>query len=226
MAVLPICIAISPIVFWMVFGVDKIKTTKYQTSIQSRSRFRFAIGLYPRFKKYIINRIIVGLARRNGACIGIGVTMPYALAKNANHNLVVGDHTSIQTWQLDMRANIKIGSHVIIGSDVQILTVSHQIDSPDWEQKPYGIEIEDYCWLATRAFILPSCTKIGYGAVCAAGSVVARNVESMTVVVGNPAKELRKRETVHKDLCVESQLGNDFLPYIEAYCARAAQSVE
>lgn len=200
--------------------MNTLKATKYQTQIQSRSFLRFAVGLYPRLKQHLINRVIVGIARKNGATIGVGVTMPYTLARIANANLVVGDHTSIQSSQIDLRAKVTIGSHVIIGSDVQILTVSHHIDSPDWEQKYYGIEIEDYCWLATRAFVLPSCTRIGYGAVCAAGCVVAGNVERMAVLVGNPAQVMRKRVTVHSDLCVESQLGNDFLPYLDAYRLR------
>jgi len=178
---------------------------------------RFLKGLIPRFEKHIIQSFITWIARRNGATIGEVVTMPYKLAKKANSNLVIGDHTSIQTDLIDLRVPIKIGSHVIIGSDVEIITVSHNIDSVYWEHKFYGIEIEDYCWLATRAFILPSCRKIGYGAVIAAGSVVVKNVESMTIVTGNPAQILRNRMIVHTDLCIESMLGNDYIAYKNAY---------
>lgn len=194
--------------------------TKYVEGIQNRSKLRFIKGLYPRFKKYLIQNYINWIARRNGATIGNCVTLPYKLAKRANANLVIGDHTSIQTDLIDLRIPIKIGSYVIIGAGVEIITVSHNIDSPDWEHKYYGIEIEDYCWLATRAFILPSCRKIGYGAVCAAGSVVFRNVEPMDVVTGNPAQFLRKRKVVHSDLCVESMLGNDLKAYLRAHSSK------
>ena len=192
----------------------------YTKNIRNRSKIRFIKGLLPRFKKYVIQSYINWVARRNGATIGNVVTMPYKLARKANSNLVVGDHTSIQTEMIDLRVPIKIGSHVLIGSGVEIITVSHNIDSPDWEHKFYGIEIDDYCWLATRAFILPSCRRIGYGAVCAAGSVVAKNVEEMSIVAGNPAQLLRKRIDVHSDLCVESILGNDFNAYIKAYYSK------
>ena len=191
--------------------------SKYQQAIKKRSFLRFLLGLIPRYKNYLINSYITSLARRRGAVIGSCVTMPYQLAKYANANLTVGDHTSIQTSNIDLRAKVKIGSHVIIGADVQILTVSHEIDSPDWEQKPYGLKIADYSWLATRTFVLPSCTEIGYGAVCAAGSVIAKNVREMAVMTGNPAIMLRERRQVHSNLFVESQLGNDFEAYIEAY---------
>lgn len=191
--------------------------SEYRTNIKNRSKVRFFVGALARIKKYIINTYIIWLARKNGAIIGTHVTMPYKLAKRANKNLEIGNHTSIQTHLIDLRIPIKIGNYVIIGSDVEIITVSHNIDSIDWEHKYYGIEIEDYCWLATRAFILPYCRKISYGSVCAAGSVVVKNVENMSIISGNPAKILRKRKTVHSDLCVESLLGNDLMTYISVY---------
>ena len=190
--------------------------TKYERDIQNRTKIRYLKGLYPRFKKYVINSYITWTAKRKGATIGQHVTMPYKLAKRANRNLSIGDHTSIQTELIDLRIPIKIGNHVIIGSEVEIITVSHQIDSIDWEHKNYGLEIKDYSWLATRAFILPSCREIGYGSVCAAGSVIAKNVDRMAVMVGNPAQELRKRKEVHSALCVESLQGNDFVAYRKA----------
>ncbi|MDD4969956.1 MAG: acyltransferase [Paludibacter sp.] len=196
-------------------------TSTYSKGIQGRTKLKFIKGLYPRYKHYLINKYIVWMARKNGAMIGECVTMPYKLAKSANSNLTIGDHSSIQSHLIDLRAKVKIGSHVIIGSDVEIITVSHNVDSTDWEHKYYGIEIEDYCWLATRAFILPSCQRIGYGAVCAAGTVVARNVETMSIMTGNPAELLRKRKEVHTDLCVESMLGNDFVAYANAYHSKS-----
>lgn len=112
-----------------------------------------------------------------------------------------------------MRSPITIGNHVIIGSGTEIITTSHNIDSPDWEHKNYGITIEDYAWIPTNVLVLPSCRKIGYGAVVGSGSVVVKNVEPMSVVGGNPAKELKKRKCVHSSLIVESLLGGDYHMY-------------
>ncbi len=187
------------------------------TNIQTRTKLSFFKGRYLQYINLFRNRFVVWVARRNGATIGESVTMPYKLAKNANKYLTVGNHTSIATHKIVLRRKVTIGSYVIIGDGVEILTGSHNIDSPDWEQKSYGIEIEDYCWLATKTFILPTCQIIGYGAVCGAGSVVAKSVEPMAVMSGNPAVELRKRKAVHTDLCVESMLGNDFVAYTKAY---------
>ena len=112
-----------------------------------------------------------------------------------------------------MRAKVTIGSNVIIGSGVEIMTCSHDIDSLDWVFKPYGIIIEDYAWLATRVFILPSCRKIGFGAVCGGGSLVVKNVEAMQVVSGSPAEFIKMRKQVHSDLIVPSLLGGDLMIY-------------
>ena len=47
-------------------------------------------------------------------------------------------------------------------------------------------------WIGQNAVILPG-VHIGDGAIIGASSVVGRNVEPYTIVVGNPAKVLRKR---------------------------------
>lgn len=193
-----------------------IKKTKYELNIQNRSSFYYYLGLVARLKKHLYYSYSRYVARKNGAVIGSNVVMDLALAKKANSNLTVGNNTSIQTDLLDLRAKINIGNNVIIGSGVEIITCSHDIDSPDWEFKPYGIIIEDYVWIATRVLILPSCRNIGLGAICAAGSLVARNVERMNIVSGNPAVFLRIRKQVHTDLVVPSLLGGDFRHYSQA----------
>jgi len=48
-------------------------------------------------------------------------------------------------------------------------------------------------WIGHSAIILPSVNFIGNGAIIAAGSVVSKNVEPYTIVVGNPAKQIKKR---------------------------------
>ena len=194
--------------------------TLYERNIQDRSTFRYIIGLLARWKQHFKYARAVRIARKRGATIGEGVIMPLSLARKANSNLTIGDHVSIQTDNLDLRSPIKIGNHVIIGSGTSIITTSHNIDSPDWEHKNYGITIEDYVWLPTNVMILPSCRKIGFGAVVSSGSVVVKKVEPMSVVGGNPAKEFKKRKCVHKDLVVESVLGGDYEIYKQTWKRR------
>ena len=194
--------------------------TLYERSVQDRSRLRYLIGFVARWKQNLKYVRACHIARKRGAIIGEGVIMPLSLARCANANLRIGDHTSLQTDKLDLRNPIIIGSHVIIGSGTEIITTSHNIDSPDWEHKNYGIEIDDYAWLPTNILVLPGCRKIGYGAVVSSGSVVVRNVNVMSVVGGNPAKEFKKRKSVHSNLIVESLLGGDFNEYKRSWKSR------
>ena len=187
----------------------------YINSVKNRGVLRYYIGLIIRWIQNFKYSKARRIARKRGAKIGRGVILPISLAKKANKNLVVGNHTSIQTDKIDLRSPVTIGNNVIIGV-AEIITTSHNIDSSIWEHKYYGIEIADYSWIATHALILPNCRKIGFGAVIGAGSVVVKNVEPMCVVGGNPAKEIRKRKTPHTDLVVEALLGGDYDIYRQA----------
>ena len=162
--------------------IDNIKDkTEYEKNIENRSLFRYLIGLMARWKQHFKYDRAVRIAKRRGAKIGEGVIMPLSLAKKANKNLSIGNHVSIQTDLIDLRCPVKIGNHVIIGYGTEIITMSHEIDSPEWEHKSYGIEIEDYVWIPTKILVLPSCRKIGYGAVVSSGSVVVTTTGTSAV---------------------------------------------
>lgn len=150
--------------------------------------------------------------------------MPISLARKLNCNCKIGNHVSIQTDKIDTRAPLFIGNQVIIGVETEIITCSHNIDSPEWEHKQYGLTIEDYAWIPTNCLILPSCRKIGYGSVVGSGSVVVKNVDAMSVVSGNPAKEFKKRKCVHTSLVVESLLGGDYEIYRKTWKRRIQEN--
>lgn len=185
----------------------------YCKNVLNRSTLRFILGLIPRFKKNVYYSYCRRIARNKGAFIGKNVIINIKFARSCNANVYIDDNCSIQTSKIDTRASLKIGKNVIIGENVQIITCSHNIDSPNWEFKAYGLEIFDYAWLATSTLIVPSCRKIGYGAVCGAGSVVIKDVDELSVVGGNPAMHIKYRKVVHKDLVVESLLAGDFNTY-------------
>ena len=80
-----------------------------------------------------------------------------------------------------------------IGEYCKIITGDHDICSLNFDLKESSIRIQDNCWIATGAMILSGVT-VGEGAVVAAGAVVTKDVEPWTVVAGNPAKFIKKRE--------------------------------
>lgn len=201
---------------------NKLNTTlthdysHYIKTIRERTVIHYLKGLLIRWYQHFKYAKAVRIARSRGATVGEGVIMPLSLAQRANSNLTIGNHVSIQTDKIDMRSPVKIGNHVIIGSETEIITTSHNIDSPLWDLKQYGITIEDYAWIPTHVIILPSCRYIGLGSVVSSGSVVVKNIEPMSVVSGNPAMFLKKRACVHYKLVVESLLGGDYEIYRKA----------
>lgn len=101
---------------------------------------------------------------------------------------IIGDHCF-----LDGRASLKIGSHTAIASQALIYNSEHDIHSADFQAIEEPVEIGDYCFIGTRAIILPG-VKIGRGAVVASGAVVTKDVPEKTIVGGVPAREIGKRK--------------------------------
>ena len=90
-------------------------------------------------------------------------------------------------------APITIGSDVLIGPNVQLLTPTHPVDPELRRAKWEGgepIVLKDNVWLGGGVIVLPGVT-IGENTVVGAGSVVVRDLPANGVVVGNPARIVR-----------------------------------
>jgi maltose O-acetyltransferase len=94
----------------------------------------------------------------------------------------------------DLGAPVRIGNGVRIGHDVSLLTISHEVGADYFRAGPSVVSeivIEDGCWIASRATILPGVV-IGRGSIVAAGAVVTRSVPPSTLVAGVPARIVRE----------------------------------
>jgi len=116
------------------------------------------------------------------------------------HKLEIGDNVSIGMYvYMWSEGGIKIGNRVMIGSHVQISSATHEYNKEIMRNthvtKP--VLIEDDVWIGTHAVILPGVT-IGHGAVVGANSVVTKNIEPMSVVMGSPAR-LYKYRSISKE---------------------------
>ena len=95
--------------------------------------------------------------------------------------------------------NVSVGNCVMIGPRVMILNYGHNTEDLEKPMIFQGIRkyaqtvIEDDVWIGAAAIILPGVT-IGKGSIIAAGAVVTKNVESYSVVGGNPAKLIKMRK--------------------------------
>lgn len=122
--------------------------------------------------------------------------------------IVIGNNSVINSFSLldGRHEKIIIGSNVDIGRESAIFTLGHDPHDDEHNVKGAPVIIEDHVWIASRVLILPG-VKIGKGAAVAAGSVVTKNVESMDIVAGNPARVIGKRDS---NLNYETK----FFPYL------------
>jgi acetyltransferase-like isoleucine patch superfamily enzyme len=110
-----------------------------------------------------------------------------------HQNIVIGKNTVInRSCYLDGRGKLEIGNNVSISPHVFIITVSHDMNSPYFQNVFTKVKIDDYSWIGSRAIILQGVT-IGKGAVIGAGSVVTKDVAPFTFVAGVPARIIKQR---------------------------------
>lgn len=150
--------------------------------------FLHIVGLIP---FHHIRRFFYRLA---GIRIGSGSTIHMGAKFYALGNIHIGQDSIIgEDCVFDGRDIISIGNHVDIASQVMIYNAEHDIHSDDFAPLFGKVTIEDYVFIGPRAIILPG-VHIGQGAVIAAGAVVTKDVKSLDVVGGIPAKTITERK--------------------------------
>lgn len=116
---------------------------------------------------------------------GVRVTYPW--------NLTIGDDVWIGDKAiLYSVAEISIGSHCVVSQEAYLCAGTHDYRDVTFRFVSAPIRIADECWIAARAFVGPG-VELGYASVIGAGSIVTRSVDAETVVAGNPAKVVGKR---------------------------------
>lgn len=130
------------------------------------------------------------------------------------HGFEVGDHSygapTIRWW--GEKVSLHIGAYCSFADDVQVfLGGNHRTDWVTtypfsglpklWPEAPAqndmtatrgGVTIGSDVWFGSRSLILSNVT-IGHGAVIGAQTVVTSDVAPYAIMVGNPAREVRKR---------------------------------
>lgn len=90
------------------------------------------------------------------------------------------------------QGGIYIGDDTLIGHNVVLATLNHEEDPENRGNLIAApIKIGNKVWIGSNATILPGVT-VGDGAIIAAGAVVTKDVDSMSIVAGVPAKFVRK----------------------------------
>ncbi len=88
---------------------------------------------------------------------------------------------------------ITFGDDLLMGPNVQIITVNHPTDPAERLNKTNlisDVKIGNNVWIGAGAIILPG-VAIADGVVVGAGSVVNKNLNANCLYVGNPVKKIR-----------------------------------
>ncbi|MBT2657087.1 CatB-related O-acetyltransferase [Bacillus sp. ISL-18] len=119
---------------------------------------------------------------------------------NFGRDVSLGDNSGIG-YKCDVASGTIIGKNVMMGPEVLIFNINHEHSRTDTPMCKQGFQKEKYViigndvWIGRRAIILPGVT-IGDGCIVGAGSVVSKDVAPYSVVVGNPAKVVKKRNNI------------------------------
>ena len=85
---------------------------------------------------------------------------------------------------------VEIQDGVLIGPDVRITTVNHDLEDRHHQFYFKKVTIKKNAWICIGAIICPGVT-IGENSVVAAGAVVTKDVPDNVMVGGNPAKIIK-----------------------------------
>lgn len=170
--------------------VKQLLNTIYWLAYDARDYAAELIGWLPS------NRIRRTLWRGLGAGIGSSTSIHRNCRFYRPSHVNVGSHCVIlRDVLLDGRRGLAIDDNVNISEGVMIFSLHHDMSSPDFAATGGPVTIGDHVFIGARAIILPG-VRIGRGAVVAAGAVVTKDVASLSIVGGVPAREIGARPDV------------------------------
>lgn len=145
-------------------------------------------GTFPRFFK--VKRFLLKLIGFN-----VGENSKIVAPLHCNAEIIVGKDCWIgENLKIFGNGNVIIENNIDIAPDVKIITGSHEIGDSQrraGKGKHLNVKISSGAWIGANVTIVGSCV-IGKGSVVGAGTVIVEDVPANCLVVGNPARVVRK----------------------------------
>ncbi len=134
------------------------------------------------------------LLRRFGAGVGQRVHIYPSARIVIPWNLAIGDDSSIGDCALIYSlGKVSIGARATVSHNAHLCAGTHDYLNPALPLLRLPISIGDDVWICAQSFVGPGVV-IGNGAVVGAAAVVMKDVAPWTVVAGNPARAVKRRE--------------------------------
>jgi acetyltransferase-like isoleucine patch superfamily enzyme len=132
--------------------------------------------------------------------IGDGVLISRgSVISGKDGSLSIGPRASIgagcvmyASTRLEIGADTMLAAQCFVGGGRYTVLGRTDVPIADQPEPRLGVVIEDDCWLGAGVVVVDG-VRIGRGSVVGAGSVVTRNVEPYSVVVGVPARQVAHR---------------------------------
>lgn len=112
--------------------------------------------------------------------------------------IIIGDNSGLGV-NCDVRGPLEMGTNIMMGPDVVIMTSVHDTTRTDIPMNQQGhlpkqkVTIGDDVWIGARVIILPG-VNVGKGSIIGAGAVVTKDIQEYSVVAGVPAKVIKVRK--------------------------------
>lgn len=119
----------------------------------------------------------------------------YCCINNAVGEIIIGNHSRIGLHNTII-GPVHIGNHVNLAQGVVISGLNHNYENIELNISDQGVStsqvtIHDDVWIGANSVIAAGIT-IGRHCVIGAGSIVTKNIPDYSVAVGNPAKIIKK----------------------------------
>ena len=131
----------------------------------------------------------------------VGLYQRSIIFARAEAKVILEDDVRMSGVTIYSRESIRIGKHTSIGGNVKIfdhdfhpIDPQERLEHPNSGMKTKPVDIGENVFIGANVIILKG-SKIGNNCVIGAGAVVSGTFEDNTVIVGNPAKVVRKLET-------------------------------